>query len=167
MFKPMTFLAPLVGVAIATTAGCANVDVYAIKAPDVSSILGGFQFRVCESKIRFQQMQFVVEGLSGPSKAATETKSFQVAKVGITAQQAERINTVALAIDAMQEQMCVTTRDMALRSGSAYDEYVRGRDARLERVLQSLVAAQGAIQGGKSQEAANAELAKIGSTSTQ
>src|SRR5258708_5000344 len=110
----------LLGSAALMCISCASVDGYIVANTGVTNQLG-FQYRVCESKIRFQQLEFVIEGIK-----KDETKSFQVGKIGITGKQAEQINNVALAVDSLQKQMCETTRDMALRRGDAYEKYVQG-----------------------------------------
>jgi hypothetical protein len=143
-------------------AGCSttpSLDFYLVKSASATGMLGA-QFRVCESKIRFQGTEFTMEGLVGPNKSATETKSFQVAKLGITQQQAQNISNVALALDSLQRQMCESTRDFALRPGDALEQYVRERDARFERVITALSKAEGEIKKGASQDVVNQALSE-------
>lgn len=144
---------------LALLAACASVDVYLVKSSGVTNMLGA-QYRVCKSKIRFQGTSFSVEGLVGPTKSATETKSFQVAKLGVTQNQAVSISSVALALDSLQEQMCETTRDFALRSDASYERYTSERDARLERIVGALAAAESSLKKGESQDKVTTQLAE-------
>lgn len=144
-------------VATVALAACASTDGYIVRNPNVGVMLGA-QYRVCSSKIRFQQTEFTVENLAGPSQSAGESKSFQVGKIGITAAQAQQISTIALALDSLQTQMCTTTQDLKVRGGDAYDKYVVERDARLERVITALTKADASIKAGVPQDNVIADL---------
>jgi len=134
----------IVMVASLLTAGCQSGPKDAdIRILDRNVL--GFTYVVCASKVKWDGVAFTIDGLSIDTGATVE-KKFTIGKLDYKPVQVREVNSIALGVDSMFQQMCQST--IALRNNpTALAEYVKGRDVTALKLFDILQKMQTVNQG--------------------